>query len=73
MNDIVDEMVTAANDISVETKMKRVAENSLLGIVSELEFILRYCRNAKVENGVNPADKNLLELIECFINTIEST
>ena len=73
MNDITDKMIKEAISIPVETKKARETEDSLMSIISELEYILRFCRSAKRETGKNPADRNLLELIECLINTIEST
>lgn len=73
MNNIMDDMIKVADDISVETKKAREIENNLMLIISELEYILRFCRNAKRELGKNPADRNLLELIECLVHTIDIT
>lgn len=73
MNDIMSEVVKAAEDISIENKREREMENSLLEIISDLEFVLRYCRSAKRETGKNPADSNLLALIGNLADTIELT
>ena len=73
MSNIMDDAVKAAEEISIETKFARDIENRLLEIISELEFILRFCRRVKNETGKNPADSNLLALIECQVDTIELT
>lgn len=73
MNNIMDDTVKAAEEISNETIFARETENRLLGIISELEFILRYCRRVKNETGKNPADSNLLALIVCQVDTIKLT
>ena len=73
MNNVMDDVVKAAEEISNETKLVRDIEDRLLGIICELEFILRFCHSAKNETGKNPADSNLLALIGCMVDTIELT